>query len=311
VVRARASGDRRRTAVSRRRGAALSLSVVLSTYEAPEALDAVLRALADQSDSRFEVIVADDGSGPATREVVERWGSTLGDHLTHVWQPDKGFRAARTRNLGALRAQGQFLVFLDGDCVPRRHFVRATLASARPGWFIVGRRFELDHAFTERVLRERLPIHRWSVLRWRPYADGDFANLDYLLPRDRRKVGRRSVPEFVPHNDAYCCIGVSAFDFAAVNGYDMRYEGWGEEDVDLAFRLRRHGLRAGHAGARATVFHLWHPSRADARHPNHALLHELEAGGRVEAVVGLREFAAQVSANRTGASSSSSEPVNR
>jgi glycosyltransferase involved in cell wall biosynthesis len=269
------------------------ISLVVSTYEAPRHLEAVLRALADQSERRFEIVVADDGSGPATREVVEEWQRTFGDRLEHVWQPDKGFRAARTRNLGALRARGGFLVFLDGDCVPRRHFVRATLASARRGWFSVGRRFELDRELTERVFRERLPIHRWSVLRWRRYARGDFANLDYLIPRDRRKVGRLSVPEFVPHNDAYCCIGVSASDFEAVNGYDMRYEGWGEEDVDLAGRLRKHGLRAGHAGTRATVFHLWHPSRADPRHPNHALLHELESSTRDVAVAGLRELAAE------------------
>ena len=98
------------------------------------------------------------------------------------------------------------------------------------------------------------------------------------------------MPEFVPHRDAYCCIGVSASDFAAVNGYEMRYEGWGEEDVDLALRLRNLGLRAGHAGPQATVFHLWHASRADPRHPNHALLHETRSSGRVEALAGLREL---------------------
>jgi glycosyltransferase involved in cell wall biosynthesis len=292
VVRARAARDRRREAVSRREGRPLtSLSLVVSTYEFPRALDAVFRALADQSDPDFEVVVADDGSGAETREVVERWQSDLGREVVHAWQPDRGFRPARVRNLGALRASGDYLVFLDGDCVPRRHFVRSTRTCARPGWFVVGRRFELREAFTERVLSDRLPIHRWSLLRWRPHADGDFANLDYLLPRDRRKVGRTSVPEFDPHNNAFCCIGVSAADFAAVNGYDMRYEGWGEEDVDLAWRLRRHGLRAGHAGPRATVFHLWHPSRADPAHPNHELLYEPEAAGRVGAVIGLRELA--------------------
>ena len=271
------------------------ISLVVTTYEAPEALEVVLRALADQSDQGFEIVVADDGSGPETGELVEAWRATFGERLSHVWQPDEGFRTARVRNLGAVRARGDFLVFLDGDCVPRRHFVRATRACAVEGWFIVGRRFELREEFTDRVLRERIPIHRWSLLRWRPLADGDFANLDYLLPRDRRKVGRAGVPEFVPHNNAYCFIGVSAADFTAVNGYDMRYEGWGEEDVDLALRLRRHGLRAGHAGTRATVFHLWHASRADPRHPNHALLHETEDAARMEAVIGLRELADTVS----------------
>jgi glycosyltransferase involved in cell wall biosynthesis len=274
-------------------GSGPSLSLVVSTYEAPDSLEAVLRALADQSDERFDVVVADDGSGPATGEVVNRARVTFGERLVHAWQPDEGFRVARARNLGALHAPGDFLVFLDGDCVPRRHFVRATRACALEGWFIVGRRFELREALTQRVQRKRLPIQRWSILRWRRYADGDFANLGYLTPRDRRKVGRESVPEFVPHNNAYCCIGVSRTDFAAVNGYEMRYEGWGEEDVDLAVRLRNLGLRAGHAGPQATVFHLWHLSRADPRHPNHALLHETERADRVEALDGLRELQSQ------------------
>ena len=272
------------------------MTLVVSTYRAPESLEAVFRALADQSDASYEVVVADDGSGPATREIVDRWRGELRQRVEHVWQPDEGFRAARARNLGALRAAGDFLVFLDGDCVPRRHFVRSVRASALAGWFVVGRRFELPRQFTDRVHRERLPIHRWSLLRWRPLADGEFANLGYLTPRDRRRIGRLSVPEFVPHNYAYCSVGVWASDFAAVNGYDMRYEGWGEEDVDLALRLRMHGLRGGHAGPQATVFHLWHDSRANPRHPNHELLFEAARERRVEALRGLRELAVEAAA---------------
>ena len=95
------------------------VSVVVVTYEWPEALDLTLRALADQDDPAFEVVVADDGSGPDTAAVVERWQQTFGDRLRHVWQPDEGWRQGRNRNLGALEARGDYLVFLDGDCLVR------------------------------------------------------------------------------------------------------------------------------------------------------------------------------------------------
>ena len=137
-----------------------SLSVVVSTYEWPEALDAVLRALSDQSDQRFDIVVADDGSAFETAAVVDEWREVLGDRVEHVWHPHRGFRQALARNRGASAARGDYLVFLDGDAVPRRHFVRALKASMRSGWFVAGRKLELSRALTERVISEKEPIHR-------------------------------------------------------------------------------------------------------------------------------------------------------
>lgn len=275
------------------------LSVVVSTYEWPKALDAVLRALAEQSDAAFDIVVADDGSGPETASVVRRWQERFGERLTHSWHADKGFRAARARNLGVLASKASLLVFLDGDCVPRRDFVRATRAAAQPGWFAVGRRLLLSPAFTGRVLEEELPIHHWSAARWLPERRHR-TGIAVLTARDRRKVGRLGVPEFVPDNNAYSPLFLTAAGFERVNGYDMRYEGWGEEDVDLALRLRRLGLRCGHLGGSGTVLHLWHPSRVEAERPNWWLLQETERGGALEAVAGVRELARELELGRSG-----------
>ncbi len=267
-----------------------SLSVLVATYEWPEALDAVLRALADQSDREFEVVVCDDGSGPATAEAVERWRGEL--PVSHVRQPDGGYRLARERNLGALAAGGDYLVFVDGDAVPRRGFVAALRASAVAGWFVAGKRLELGPDLSRRVLDGAAPVHRWSLARWaleRPGLDA----LRSLTPRDRRRPGRRGLPEFVPHADGYgFLLGVHRADFERVNGFEMRYEGWGAEDVDMAIRLRRLGLRCGWAGPQATVLHLRHESRKQRSPESTRLLAETEASGRVEAVEGLRELAA-------------------
>ena len=128
---------------------ATSVSVIVTTFEWPDALDAVLRGLATQSDASFDVVVADDGSGPETAAVVDGWRETFPGRLTHAWQPDEGFRLSRARNLGAVASDGSYLVFVDGDCIPRPHFVAAIRRAAVPGWFLAGKRVQLSREFSD------------------------------------------------------------------------------------------------------------------------------------------------------------------
>ena len=294
-----------------------ALSVVVSTYEWPEALDAVLGALAEQSDDGFEIVVADDGSGPSTAAAVDRWREALGDRLVHVWQPDDGYRLARVRNLGAAAASGGYLVFLDGDCVPRRGFIAALRRAARSGWFLAGKRVQLSAELSRAVLVDRVPIDRWSIPRLLVRLRGNQSSWRDLTPRDRRRPWRPNLPDYVPENRAYGFLtGVTRADFELVDGFDTRYVGWGEQDVDLAVRLRRLGLRSSFAGPRATVLHLWHPTGEERDRSTWWLLQETEQCDRIHAVEGLdalvrEEVAAQESANRAVASSSSIESANR
>jgi glycosyltransferase involved in cell wall biosynthesis len=273
-------------------GSSPRLAIVVSTYEWPAALDAVLFAFAEQSDPRFTLVVADDGSGPDTRAVVSRWQSRMPERVVHVWQPDEGFRLARVLNLGSLAVQADYLAFMHGESIPRRGFVRAIRACIRPGWFVAGRRVNISEALTSRVLEDQLPIHRWGMVEWlRSRREAD--SLTSFTHRDRRRVGARALPEFVPHDRTYgYLLGVDRKDFERVNGYDTRFEGWGEEDVDIAVRLRRIGLRCGHAGPGGTLIHLSHESDIPLERPNWYLLQETEQGERVAAVEGLQELVA-------------------
>jgi glycosyltransferase involved in cell wall biosynthesis len=264
----------------------MKLSIVVATYEWPQALDAVLRGFADQSDRGFEVVVADDGSGPETAALVERWAEVL--PLRYVRQDDDGYRLARVRNLGARETTGEYLVFADGDVVPRRHFVRALRAAAVPGWFVAGKRLLLAPELTKRVLADQVPIQRWSFPHWALHGSQS-SPLMALTARDRRRPGREGLPEFVPHADGYgFLLGLFPADFERVNGYDARFAGWGGEDVDMAVRLRRAGLRCGWAGPQSTLLHLWHETRKPAVRPNDALLAETRESDRIEALEGLR-----------------------
>jgi glycosyltransferase involved in cell wall biosynthesis len=272
------------------------ISVILATYERADALDLVLNAFAEQWGEEFEVVVADDGSGEDVARVVAHWGRRL--QINHTRQPNEGFRKARALDLAALAARGEYLVFLDGDCVPRRGFTAALRRVASPGWFLTTKRVMLKEKFSRRVVEQRIPIWRWSAAEWLLRAPGQVGRPGYLVPaRDRRRPWRPGQPEFVPPVAAYTLIGVARDDFERVNGYDTRCtRSTDGEDQDLAIRLRRTGLRCGWPGPAATVLHLWHPERLDRADRRDRLFRETEASSRVEAVVGLRELAAQASA---------------
>src|SRR5689334_9761349 len=88
------------------RGArSMKIAVIVTTYNRPDALDAVLDAYTVQSDLDFELLVADDGSTARTRELTERFAQHAPFAVAHVWQEDEGFRAAAIRNKALARTQ--------------------------------------------------------------------------------------------------------------------------------------------------------------------------------------------------------------
>ena len=198
---------------------------------------------------------------------------------------------------GAAAASGQHLVFLDGDCIPRRHFVAAVRRAMLPGWFLAGTRLQLSERLSRSVLHNGVPIERWSAVALALRARREISDWRYLTPRDRRRSWRPELPDFAPRGKAYGFFtAVARADFEAVNGFDLRFVGWGDQDVDLAVRLRRYGLRCGYAGPRSALLHLWHPSRIPDDRPTWALLQETIASDRIEAVEGVRELASPAAA---------------
>ena len=225
-----------------------------------------------------------------TEALVDGWRTSFGERLVHVMATGRGFRLARVLNLGALAVDADYLVVHARGIDPRRHFVRAirscigrdglsrdaawsSLAALTGACSRNGSRPSLGHA---RVARARKP---GRAARW----------LDASRPPPGRSSQRSGVRPARP--DVRLPPGVDRADFERVNGYDMRFVGWGEEDVDIASRLRRIGLRCGHAGPDATLIHLWHESEIPAERPNWYLLQATEQSDRIEAIEGLRELA--------------------
>jgi glycosyltransferase involved in cell wall biosynthesis len=238
------------------------LTVVVCTYNRPDALRAVLAGLRDQSRSDFEVIVADDGSGEPTRAVVQGMMPALQGRLRHAWQEDRGFRVAAARNLAASQARSPYLVFLDGDCVPRTSFVHAYIRLMHPNLLIRGSRVLCDQRLTRMIESgEAVDAHRWTLDQLRSWRRA--GHLNRLGPLRRGFVDglRMLASRTRPRNWKLlrgCNFMVPAEAYRAVGGCDETFEGWGFEDSDLCIRLMNQGLRIRRAAADACVLHLWH-----------------------------------------------------
>jgi len=233
------------------------ISVIVTTYNRPDALRAVLAGLLAQVDRAFEILVADDGSRTDTRELVEATARASPLPLRHVWQEDKGFRAGAARNRAAAAAQGDYLIFLDGDCVPRPDWIARHRALAQRRWMVAGNRVLLSEPFTRLVLASGTPVHQWTEAQWQAAAArGDINRTrplrTYSLGPLRKLAARRW------QRVRTCNLGVWMRDFRAVNGFDEVFEGWGFEDSDLAVRLINHGTRRKEGAFATGVLHLWH-----------------------------------------------------
>jgi glycosyltransferase involved in cell wall biosynthesis len=266
------------------------ISVIVTTYNREDALAAVLRALARQTDANFEVIVADDGSKPATAEVIKR-RSTHFKRLRHVWQEHRGFRAAEIRNRAIVEARGAVCVFLDGDCIPRPDFVALHRSLAEPGWFVAGNRVLLSRALTERVLRDHLepelwPFSQWMALRMR----GEINRIQPLFALPLGPVRRWGGHAWRSIRSAN--LAVRRTDLLQVDGFDAAFSGWGREDSDLVLRLMRGGVRRKDGRFGTAVLHLWHPPDDRSRLPiNDKLLASAMDSRRMKAAIGLTALA--------------------
>jgi len=233
------------------------ISVVVTTYNRPDALRAVLDSLAAQDDRDFEVLVADDGSREDTRALVLATAADFPVPLAHVWQEDRGFRAGAARNRATAAARGDYIVFLDGDCIARANFIARHRKLAEPGWMVAGNRALLGEAFTHAALAQALPLHRHGTSYWR--AARRRGDINRTLPLADLPLGPlRKLAATRWQRVRTCNLGVWRSDLARVNGFDEAFEGWGYEDSDLAVRLLASGVRRKEGAFATGVLHLWH-----------------------------------------------------
>jgi glycosyltransferase involved in cell wall biosynthesis len=272
------------------------ISVILTTYNREDALEAVLRSLAGQSDADFEVVVADDGSRATTAALIETWKARVGHRLEHVWHADLGFRAAEIRNRAILAARGTYCIFLDGDCIARPDFIATHRRLSESGWFVTGNRILLSEPLTREVLRGKLVPERWGLREWSTQRwQGGVNRLAAVL---RLPLGPlRRLRSGAWRGARSCNLAVWRADLDRVDGFDADYSGWGKEDSDIIVRLLHAGLRRKDGVFATGVLHLWH---ADADRAsltdNERRLSDILASDRVRAQRGLSSMRAATAA---------------
>jgi glycosyltransferase involved in cell wall biosynthesis len=242
------------------------ISVAVITYNWPEALALVLAAIARQEQLPHEVIVTDDGSKPATRELLERCARDYPVRLVHLWQPDDGARMSRARNRAIAAAQGDYVVLLDGDMVCEPHFCADHRRFARRGCFAQGSRVLTDAGLTRRMLeRGNLMPGFFSrgIERRRHTLRLPWLARMYAAPGTKRR-GIKS-----------CNMAFWRDDLLAINGFNEAMTGWGREDTELATRAFHAGLLRRELRFSALAVHLYHPTRKHVvGNPNDVILED-------------------------------------
>ncbi len=236
----------------------MKISIVLATYNRVDALRFVLESLETQNDQNFEVIIADDGSKEETRHFIDAFKLQTKLTIKHVWHEDLGFRLALIRNLAIASASGDYLVFLDGDCIVQPDFVMRHRQLAKPGYFVTGGRALLSQALTK------------EVLSW-PHWDFGRFNKELLRHRVHQGINKylslrlkladgawRNYKKFVWRRIKGCNLACWKSDALKIYGFDETMTGWGHEDADFVFRLTNIGLIRKSGSWSTEVLHLFH-----------------------------------------------------
>ena len=241
------------------------ISVIVTTYNWPSALRLCLESLFAQQDNNFEIIIADDGSSPANLKLTQAYCADSPVSISYIHHDDQGFRAGTIRNKAVAQSKGEYLLFIDGDCILRPDFIARHRQLAAMGCFVPGNRVLLSQAFTRKVIEQQIPLYK------KPFYY-------FLLLRLQKKINRVSgflhLPlGFLRHIQPQkwqkamtCNLGVWRNDFMRVNGFDELFEGWGFEDSDLVIRLIHAGVVRKEGRFAVPVLHLWHPQNDRSRH---------------------------------------------
>ena len=227
------------------------ISIIVSTYNRPEALSLCLKSLAVQTKLPNEIIVGDDGSREDTKALIESFQKEFPVPIIHIWQKDKGFRLAKMRNKSVAASNGDYIIEVDGDLILHKDFVADHLHFAKQGFFLKGGRVNLNDNLTQNLCRSQ------KLKKFNFFSKGLLRRVNsvhclllsrYLAPRYKKnKVLGLG-----------CNMSFWKKDYIAINGYDEFYEGWGGEDYDFACRMLNYGVKRLYLKFSGIVYHLWH-----------------------------------------------------
>lgn len=236
------------------------VSLIISFYKRIDYLKLILEALKNQTYKNFEVIIADDGSPLDIVNQVEKLSVEFPFTIKHVWHEDKGFRKNKILNCAIEAASSDYLIFIDGDCIPHTEFVKEHNNHKKTGTCLTGRRVNLSEKITDTLSEEKIKNNFLENNFHLMILDGLFGNSDYVekgfyikgsMLRDFFNKKRRGL--------LGCNFSLFKEDLLKINGFDERYEAPSiGEDSDIEFRLRLNGVQIKSLNNIAIQYHLYH-----------------------------------------------------
>jgi glycosyltransferase involved in cell wall biosynthesis len=236
----------------------LAASIVFTTYNQPDWLEKVLLGFAAQDRRDFEILIADDGSTEQTRQRIDTLRRLIPMPVHHLWQPDDGFRKCRAMNMAIDQAAADYLIFTDGDCIPRTDFVSTHLRLRAPNRFLSGGYHKLPMSTSLAISPEDIRAGRCFEESWL---------CRHGMPKSRRNLKLTAGPLMAgvldvvsPARPSWNGHNASGWkrDILAINGFDERMR-YGGEDREFGERLENAGIRGKRIRHRAIVVHLDHP----------------------------------------------------
>lgn len=268
----------------------VKISVIFSTYNSPKWLEKVLWGFDCQTDTNFEIVVADDGSKEETRRVVEKFAELSGVAVKHVWQEDDGFQKCKILNKAIVEAEGAYLVFTDGDCVPRTDFIAVHRQQAEAGRFLSGGYLKLNMPVSEKITREDIKYGRCFEPAWLR-DNGMGATKGFMKLNAGRWAGLLN--KFTPTKPTWNGHNASCFksDALRINGYDERLR-YGGLDREFGERLENAGVTGKQIRYSAVVVHLDHARGYESKETwqnNRDIRQAVKDGKLVETQFGIKQ----------------------
>ncbi len=246
----------------------MKTALIVTTYNNPEVLALSLTTALHQTVAPDEIIVADDGSSTDTADLIKRIAEESRTSIYHCWQKNKGFRAARCRNMAIARSRADYCILIDGDIMLEKHFIEDHINYASDGFFVQGSRVILSEEATKQILQSKdtaVGFFDHSVGNRKNCIRSTFLSRIFSL-RNCKLGGIKT-----------CNFAFWKGDAVRVNGFNEDFIGWGQEDTEFAARLLHSGICRQNIRFNALAFHLYHPiATRNSLSKNDALLIETQ-----------------------------------
>jgi glycosyltransferase involved in cell wall biosynthesis len=232
-----------------------TVALLISTYNWPQALELVLRSLANQTRLPDEVVIADDGSGDETALIIAEFKALNLFPIKHIWHEDLGFRKSLIVNKAVKSITADYIIEIDGDIITDPNFIQDHLNAARPGHFVQGSRAMITENKTKEILSTK-------EITFSIFSSGLYSRFNALrLPM---LTGIFLLDPSNPFHIKGCNLAFWKKDFIAVNGYNNDFKGWGGEDYEFGARLLHSGIRRVRLKMAALAYHIFHPDNSRA-----------------------------------------------